>query len=113
MRLHEVAVPFETLPVTEGGARTETALGLADGPACPVIRRRLEETPVPLAEAFRDPEEVAPRSFLLPVPCAADGLLWLHRAVRVLPRHVPLPPLDLRQFFLRSNFRRLLDTWSR
>jgi hypothetical protein len=59
--------PLGFLPIIEGGTGAETAL--ANGSACPVLRRRLEETPVPLTEAFRYSEEGARRFVLLLIPC--------------------------------------------
>lgn len=59
---------IECLPVLTGTAPFPPKLrlswfafvwvALANGPACPVLGRRPEETLVPLAVAFRNPEEI-------------------------------------------------------
>ena len=47
---------LEPLPITEAGVGAEPALELSDKRARPVLRRRVKETAMPLAEAFRYPE---------------------------------------------------------
>jgi len=81
VRLHRVTVALEALPVAKRGVEAER-----DGPVRAVGRRRLEEALLPLVESL--------------------GI----RKRRHIPRFL-LTPLDPRQLFLRSNFRRLLDTW--
>jgi len=110
-------MPLESLPIAEAGVGAEFALEDAYTRARPVLRRRVQETAVPLAEAFRD-RECAPLCvlvLLLDLRCAAAHLLWLHHlhhATPVLPRHVLLPPLYPRQVFRRSTLHRLLGTRS-
>src|SRR6266851_1174736 len=113
MRFHEVRVLLVVLPMTESGAGAEPALELANSPACPIARCGCEEAPVPLAEAFRDPEEIPIRNLYLLILRAVDDFLWLPHATHILPHRAPLTPLDPRGLLLNSSLRRLLDTWSR
>jgi hypothetical protein len=63
---------LKILPIAESGARAESAFELANSPACPVVRRCLEEPSVPLTKAFGDSEGIALRFLLLAVLRAAD-----------------------------------------
>jgi len=58
MRLRLVAVALEprALPIAEAGVRAEFALEHVNKCARPVRRRRIQESTVPLAEAFRGRE---------------------------------------------------------
>jgi len=93
----------------------EPALEHADRAACPVIRCRFEESPVPPVESWRDVEESP-----LPIPRPAFlrvvgrlFLLW-HCVVNLVPHGSLYTPLNPRQLFLRDRTRQslLLDAWS-
>src|SRR5712671_621839 len=56
VRLRGLAVALEDLEVPESRVWAEPALDVADGPACPVVRSRFQEGPLPRVEALRDVE---------------------------------------------------------
>jgi len=115
VRLRGLAVALEDLEVPEPRVWAEPALDDADGPACPVVRSRFQEGPLPRVEALRDVENSTSLRLLQLAGFHVGNRLVLlrHRAADVVLYRSLHTPLNPRLLSLHNRpRRRLLDTWS-